>query len=410
MTRLDDGAMRLRDGCPVWQAGPLTPPQRTSSPISIETDILVVGAGSTGSFLAERFTRDGYRVALIDRHAPASGSTAASTAMLLWELDASLLEIEDRLGMEAAAAISSACRQHVFTIGELVHRLCIECDFAFRRSLYLAGNRLDAADLREEHRLRGHIGIKGAYVDEGGLAARGFVGGGGLLYPGSAEVDPVKLARGLLAVAQARGAVVISPATAMVYHTLRDGVCVETREGDVVRARALVLANGYEMPDFLPVPACGHTIVSTWAMATEHGKAPAWPDNALVWEASDPYLYMRATLDGRVIVGGADETGVDDAARKGMTAAKVAKLETQSRDRALGLGDLQPEFAWSGAFGQTGDSLPLIGPVPGRPHCLAAYGYGGNGITFSALSATMLAAQLAGETHPLARFCALDRG
>ena len=41
--------------------------------------------------------------------------------------------------------------------------------------------------------------------------------------------------------------------------------------------------------------------------------APAWPDNALVWEASDPYLYMRATLDGRVIIGGADETDVEDA-------------------------------------------------------------------------------------------------
>ena len=410
MARLDDGAMRLRDGYPVWQAGPLAPPQRTSLPLTVETDILIIGAGSTGSFLAERFTRDGYRVALIDRHAPATGSTAASTAMLLWELDASLLEIEDRLGMEAAAAISSACRQHVFTIGELVHRLRLDCDFAFRPSLYLAGNKLDAADLREEHKLRAHLGIEGAWIAEGELAARGFRGDGGLLYQGSAEVDPVKLARGLLAVAQARGAVVISPATAMVYETLHTGVRVETREGDVIRARTLVLANGYEMPDFVPLPACGHTIVATWAMATERGVAPAWPDNALVWEASDPYLYMRATLDGRVIIGGADETDVDDERRKALTAAKVATLEAQSRERALALNAQGPEFAWSGAFGQTGDSMPLIGSMPGRPHCLAAYGYGGNGITFSALSATMLSAHLAGERHPLARFCALDRG
>ena len=57
-----------------------------------------------------------------------------------------------------------------------------------------------------------------------------------------------------------------------------------------------------------------------------------------------------------------------------------------------------------------GDSLPLIGRDARAAHCLAAYGYGGNGITFSALSATMLSAQLAGERHPLARICALDRG
>ena len=93
-----------------------------------------------------------------------------------------------------------------------------------------------------------------------------------------------------------------------------------------------------------------------------------------------------------------------------LTAAKVGKLELQARERVPAVGDQSPEFAWSGAFGQTGDSAPLIGPIPGRPHCLAAYGYGGNGITFSALSATMLSAHLAGEEHPLRRFCALDRG
>jgi glycine/D-amino acid oxidase-like deaminating enzyme len=409
MTRVDDGAMRLRDGHPVWLGGPLSAPERTAPPVALETDIVVIGAGSTGSFLAERFTRDGFRVALIDRHAPAMGSTAASTAMLLWELDASLLEIEDRLGSEAAAAISSACRQHVFTIGKLVQRLGIDCDFAFRPSLYLAGNRLDSVDLREEHRLRAHLGIEGACIDEGGLAARGIRGESGLLYPGAAEVDPVKLARGLLAAARARGARLLSPATAMVYETLRDGVRVETREGDVVRARTLVLANGYEMPDFVPIPAGGHTIVSTWAYATERGIAPAWPDNALVWEASDPYLYMRTTADGRVIVGGADEEDVDDTRRKSLTPEKIAKLEVDSSNRVMALAERRPEFAWSGAFGQTGDSLPLIGQAPGRPFCFAAFGYGGNGLTFSALAATMLAGQLAGEDPPLARLCGLDR-
>ena len=91
MTRLDDGAMRLRNGLTVWQAGARErdTPAAPRAPRTIETDIVIVGAGITGAFLAERLTRNGARVALIDRHAPATGSTAASTAMLLWELDAS---------------------------------------------------------------------------------------------------------------------------------------------------------------------------------------------------------------------------------------------------------------------------------------------------------------------------------
>ena len=67
------------------------------------------------------------------------------------------------------------------------------------------------------------------------------------------------------------------------------------------------------------------------------------------------------------------------------------------------------EAAWTGFFGETDDGLPLIGPVPGRPRCLAAFGYGGNGITFSALAAELLAAELAGTPDPDATLFAIDR-
>jgi glycine/D-amino acid oxidase-like deaminating enzyme len=35
--------------------------------------------------------------------------------------------------------------------------------------------------------------------------------------------------------------------------------------------------------------------------------------------------------------------------------------------------------------------------VPGRPRMLAAYGYGGNGITFSYLASRLIAATIAGR-------------
>jgi glycine/D-amino acid oxidase-like deaminating enzyme len=409
MTRLDDGAMRLREGLTVWQAGAREKESAAAprTPRVIETDIVVVGAGITGAFAAERLTRSGARVTLIDRHAPATGSTAASTAMLLWELDSPLLEIEQRLGVDAAGLIALHCRRQVQEIGALVGELGIDCDFAFRPSLYLAGDKLDATDLREEHHLRGLLGIEGAYLDSGALAARGFVGDGALLYPGSAEVDPVKLARGLLSVALKRGAELICPATAMVYEALPDRVRIETLEGDVVRAQTLVIANGYEMPEF--VPAERHSIAATWAIATTCKQPCAWPDRALVWEASEPYLYMRLTADGRVIIGGADEENMGQGKASKLIAQKTQLLLKAGAARSPALAGADVEYAWTGAFGETDDSLPLIGPVPGRARCLAAYGYGGNGITFSALAAEMLEAALEHRNHPMAAKCALDR-
>src|SRR5689334_12425093 len=95
MTRLDDGATRLRSGYSLWQADGLEPVDtlRPDGARVLDADVAIVGAGITGAFLAERFTRSGRRVVVIDRHKPATGSTAASTAMLLWELDSSLLAL-----------------------------------------------------------------------------------------------------------------------------------------------------------------------------------------------------------------------------------------------------------------------------------------------------------------------------
>jgi glycine/D-amino acid oxidase-like deaminating enzyme len=53
--------------------------------------------------------------------------------------------------------------------------------------------------------------------------------------------------------------------------------------------------------------------------------------------------------------------------------------------------------------------LPLIGPVPGKKGIFAAYGYGGNGITFSFLAAQLIGGLIAGETSKLVDDFALDR-
>jgi glycine/D-amino acid oxidase-like deaminating enzyme len=70
---------------------------------------------------------------------------------------------------------------------------------------------------------------------------------------------------------------------------------------------------------------------------------------------------------------------------------------------------LDIEFRWSGTFDNTSDGLPLIGPVPGAKGIYAAYGYGGNGITFSFLTAQLIGDLIAGSTPELAGDFALDR-
>lgn len=53
----------------------------------------------------------------------------------------------------------------------------------------------------------------------------------------------------------------------------------------------------------------------------------AWKDDAPIWNTDDPYLYMRTTNDGRIIVDGRDEPFYNPAKRDRLMEKKSNKLE-----------------------------------------------------------------------------------
>lgn len=407
-TDSDATALDLRSGRSVWELDATPPSPSQNAGRHLTTDVVIVGGGITGAFLAERFTGAGRDVIVLDRHEPQQASTAASTALLQWEIDAPMIELEDTLGFDAAAAIYRASAQTVKRIGSLVQGLHLPCDFDWRSALFFAGNALDPHELRDELALRLRAGLPSRFLDSSALERiTGFQRAAALLSSGSAEVDPIKLARGLLNTAIARGAKVISPIRVDTYDSTALRVHVTSTEGTEVEGNILILANGYEMPSF--IPADSHRIVSTWALATKPQRsAIMWPDRSLIWEASEPYLYARTSVENRIIVGGEDEPITDAATRDGLLPAKTKALLTKLAALLPGV-ECDVDAAWTGFFGETDDGLPMIGRVPGYPRCYAAFGYGGNGITFSALAADMIEQMVHGENHPLGKFFAVDR-
>jgi len=403
---LTDGETDLRAGVSLWDAQNPEPPRAAPPAQESRADVAIVGAGITGSLLAERLTREGRSVIVIDRRAPQRGSTAASTALLQWEIDAPMLELEQRFGFEAAAHICRRSYGSVRAIEALCSGLSIACSAAPREALYLAGDALDASLLKEECALRQRAGFPSVWIGANELAAEGLTAEAALRSQGAAEVDPVALARGLLACAEARGAAVLSGVEAQAYEPTAQGVTIACENGAVARASHLILANGYELPEFAAPK--GHRITSTWAFATTPN-APVWPTRALVWEAAETYAYMRTSADGRIIIGGGDEDISDPAARDALTAEKIALLRSKLGALAPAACDVEIAYAWAGLFGETEDSLPFIGAVPGAPNVLAAFGYGGNGITFSAMAADMIAAAVRGERDDDEARYALDR-
>ena len=373
---------------------------------SLRCDALIVGAGITGSLMAERLTRQGLDVVIIDRELPGRGSTTASTSMLLWELDRSLKQLTDLYGFERASRVFQASLEAVEGLKSLVHELGLRCELRPKDSLYLAAGS-SAAELIEEHRLRQRAGLPGELLDHAKLLeVFGIARAAAIVSPGAADADPIQLAQGLLKIAVSRGARLFE-AEASEFDAASASVHAQMKDGHEIEARFLVLATGYVMPKI--VHSTVQKISSSWAIATAPQPDRIWKDGALIWEDSKDYLYARTTATGRIIIGGEDsEQDVEPDERDRLIPQKARAL-IQKLAALWPAANLDMEYRWAGAFDTTSDGMPLIGPVPGMKNIFAAYGYGGNGITFSFLAARLIGDLIAESTSPLLKDFAIDR-
>nr|WP_283807632.1 FAD-dependent oxidoreductase [Bradyrhizobium sp. LTSPM299] len=369
-------------------------------------DVLIIGAGITGSLVAERLTRQGLDVIIVDRERPGRGSTAASTSMLLWEIDRPLVELTALYGFERAARAYRASLAAVSGLIALVRDHNLPGEIRKKNSLYLAAGS-SAAELLDEHRLRQRAGLPGDFLDHGQLLETyGMSRAGAIVSSGAADADPLQLARGLLRLAAARGAQLFD-AEAVTFDPAGEAATVGFEDGREIAAKAVVLATGYVMPDI--VHSKLQTVSSSWAIATTPQPQNIWKDGALIWEDARDYLYARTTPAGRMIIGGEDSEEIV------APDARDRLMPEKSRRLAQRLAALWPiavtdiEYSWAGVFDTTSDGLPLIGPVPGAKGVYAAYGYGGNGITFSYLAAQLIGDLIAGGSSPLLDDFALGR-
>jgi glycine/D-amino acid oxidase-like deaminating enzyme len=395
----------LRDGKAVWTAYRVPKVMGTRLRRSVSTDVLIVGAGISGAMIAQALTEAGLRPLLIDRRRAALlGSTAASTALLQFELDTPLTKLITTLGRRKAEQVWTASRDAVNELRTRTHRLGINAHLVTRPSLYLAGDVLDARGLEREVAARQRIGLASEYLDRRALYHHfGIDRPAALLNHGNAEANPVELAAGYLAKALHAGARFHAPHDVVHIHRGRHRSTVATDDGIEIEARHVVLCTGYELAKI--VPASANKVFSTWAIATRPQPAAIWPQRALIWEASEPYLYLRATPDGRVICGGEDEEFSDSDRRDALRSAKTKRIE-QKLHRLFPALHARAAMAWAGSFGGSPQGMPTIGRIPGYPKCYAVMGYGGNGITFSMLATKLITAAVLGRKLPEARLFA----
>src|SRR5580704_17013251 len=156
---------KLRSGVPVWMAYPRRTPITRQIERDISTDILVVGAAISGALIAYSLAREGHRVVVIDRRGLLTGSTPASTALLLFEIDTPLIHLKREIGARPAERAWLRSKSALDALYKLTRDERIHASMSLRPSVYLAGDVLDARGIAKEVRARVRLGLPSQYLD-----------------------------------------------------------------------------------------------------------------------------------------------------------------------------------------------------------------------------------------------------
>jgi len=399
--------MDLRTDYPFWLLDKGILGTYPSLEKNISTEVAIIGAGISGALIAWQLCKAGIRCVMVDRRHVGMGSTAATTGLLQYETDIPLAELAGKVGHKNAAESYLLCSKAIDELAKLGRKFH-HAAFARRPSFQYASFKKDVSALKKEYTLRRALGLELDWLDgEDVKSLYGFNKEAGLLSKQGAEVNAYGLTHGILAACRKMGMEVYDHTNIATINHQRNGVQLITTDKYRIHARKVVIACGYESGAWLPKRV--DTLYTTYAIISEPvPENMGWHQRSLIWETARPYLYLRSAGNHRLIIGGKDDDFSGAGKREEALPRKVKELE-KAFSQLFPHIPFKTDFRWAGLFAGTKDGLPYIGRLPQRKHLYFALGFGGNGIVFSQIAATLLRDELTGKKNRNADIFRFDR-
>jgi glycine/D-amino acid oxidase-like deaminating enzyme len=327
--------------------------------------------------------------------------------MLQYELDEPLFRLIGKVGEKVAVDTYWEGVRAIETLASVVSKVQSSCGFEPKKSMYLAHDAKALSWLKQEFDCRTKYGLPVSWLGKSMLNAIPVPGDGAIISSSGGSLDAYRLTHDLLDFSVANfGLKVFDHTQAKHIEFEEHRQQIETSTGHTIDSKKVVFASGYETQFLLD-----HKIVdliSTYAMISEPVTIPTWLQHTILWNTQDPYLYMRATPDSRILIGGKDEQFKDAQRRDSLIDRKEECLLACARS-LLPDSDIVADFAWAGTFGVTKDSLPYIGAHEDYPGCFFVLGFGGNGKTFSVMGMNIISDAIAGRDNRFLHYYSFDR-
>ncbi len=351
-------------------------------------DVAVVGGGFAGMWTAWllREIEPEARVVLLEADVCGHGPTGRNGGFVnsMWF---SLPSMRPRFGDAGAIGVARAAQRAVEEVGEWCEAQGV--DAGYRRGGYLQVSTTPTHDDTWLPTVEGcrELGEPEAVevLSEAEVQARcaSPVFRAGAFFPGSATVNPARLALGLRSKLIESGVEVCEHSRVSGLRVRGDGVEVRTAGGSV-RAGHVVLAAGGAL-EALPPLRRRLTLTSSHMVITEPVpdliEEIGWTGGECITDTRHLLHYFRTTPDGRIAFGwggGRMLAGARVHGRAEVDAGVAVKVTRHLVRFFPDLAGRRIDHAWGGAIDVSPSHTPIVGSLDGRVHY--GFGFTGNGV------------------------------
>jgi glycine/D-amino acid oxidase-like deaminating enzyme len=358
----------------------------------LHADVVIVGAGLTGTATALACATAGMKPVVLEADTIGTGWTGHSSGLLLPDPGPLFRDVSRAHGLRAAKLVFSSWRRAALDAAALLRRLGVRCDLDPRDSVLVS-----QAD-EEEELLREYDAREAAGVSVSWLTRRQVTAVTPLDVPAAMRsrdafvFDPYRACLGLARAASARGARFFERTAVKKVRAARRNVEIATADATVT-ARTIVVATGRATSEFRPLQ---RHFKAREIYAALSSPMPA----AMRKQVGDRSVTARDlsgsgrrviwTSDGRMLVAGAVRDETAPRQRDAVLHQRTGQLMYEALTMYPAISGLGVDFGWSTTFGETADGLMYVGAHRNYPRHLFALGGPGDSATGAFLSSRVL--------------------
>lgn len=387
-----------------WASG-IGLPQESALKQDINAEVTVIGAGYTGLTAAYQLARKhNVSVAVLEANEAGWGCSGRNAGFVLAGTGRlSLNQIADKWGLQTSRLVHKEYAQSIDSVNRMITQGNIQCDRTTGGYLRLAHNKEQSLAIQQQASTLQNTYLDPVeYLDKAQVDAEFLKAEhnfGGIYYPKSFAVNPLKLAQGYHKMALSSGAKVFTNSPAIDWQQRGSQHHIRTPQGSVTSDKVIVATNGYSSNKIHPLVSNRHfpvlsSIIVTRPLSPKEIASIGIKSGLMAMDTRTMKYYYRLLPDNRILFGG-----------RGAIKGKDAEHQVYSERLVQGLIGTFPSlkrisvaYFWSGWVSVSYDDYPRIWQSEDES-VHYAMGYCGSGLAFATQAGKRLAQKVVGQSN-----------